>query len=180
MGTRSAFSVASPTTTRCDNLVPMSNHPDEYAAIDGLLLAFTTQATEDGGRRFSADALEHLTDQGRAPIKVLLESIGHMVHYDSTGENNVYAGLAELFDQLVAGLRSKHTERNGFLPGDLVEIVVARPDLYLAAGARMRVYWVGDDETIDLGYESLSEDFVISTVRASDIRKCGPVNSLSE
>ena len=50
-------------------------------------------------------------------------------------------------------------------------MVVARPDQHLKVGTIMRVYWVGDDSTVDVGHESLVEEYAIYTVGTSDIRK---------
>jgi hypothetical protein len=152
----------------------VSDHSDQERAIDALLLALATQAAERDDRQFSPAALGHIIDQGRATVTLLLGSIGHLVHYDSTGEDNAYAWLADLFEQLIAALRSSHRESHGLLPGDVVDVVVALPDQHLKAGDLMRVYWVGDDGTVDVGYESLVEDYVISTVRITDIGRRSP------
>ncbi len=151
----------------------MSDHSDQRA-IDGLLLALAAQVDERHDRQFSAAALEHIIDSGRATVRLLLGSIGHMVHYDSTGEDDAYARLADLFEQLIAALRRTHRESHGLLPGDVVEVVVARTDCHLTTGTVLRVYWVGDDGTVDLGYASLAEEYVVSTVRTTDIRKLTP------
>lgn len=152
----------------------MSDHSDQERAIDGLLLALATQATERNDRQFSQAALGQIVEQGRATVRLLLGSIGHLVHYDSTGEDNAYTWLADLFEQLIAALRSARGETDGLLSGDVVDVVVDRPDLHLKTGTVMRVYWVGDDGTVDVGYETLVEDYVISTVRIADIRRRTP------
>jgi hypothetical protein len=147
----------------------MSGYSEDEQAIDALLVALVTQANEVGDGKFSTTALEHIVDQGRATVRLLLGCIGHLVHYDSTGEDNAYSWLAVLFEELIIVLRRLHHEQDGLLPGDTVELAVARPDLHLQTGTVMRVYWVGDDGTVDVGHESLAEEYVISTVRRSDI-----------
>jgi hypothetical protein len=57
------------------------------------------------------------------------------------------------------------------LPGDLIEIVAGRPQDHLEAGTIMRVYCVGDDGTVDVGYESLVDEYLIYTVEVADIRR---------
>jgi hypothetical protein len=138
-------------------------------AIDALLIALATQAAESNNARFSAGALQCLADQSRAGIRLLLGCLGHLVHYGAGAETE---WLKVLFEQFIAELRrAKDHAADELLPGDLVEIVVARPQDHLMAGTIMKVYWVGDDGTADLGFESLVDDYVIFTVELAEIRR---------
>jgi len=149
----------------------MKNDPAlEYeGAIDTLLIALATQAAETNDARFSEGALQCLADQGRAGIRLLLGCLGHLVHYGTGAETE---WLRVLFEQFIAALRrAKDHGADELLPGDLVEIVVARPQDHLMAGTIMRVYCVGEDGTADLGFESLVDDYVIFTVELAEIRR---------
>jgi hypothetical protein len=148
----------------------MKNDPAiEYeGAIDTLLIALATQAGETNDARFSEGALECLVDQGRAGIRRLLGCLGHIVHYGAGTETE---WLRALFEQFIAALRrAKDRGADELLPGDLVEMVVARPQDQLKAGTVMRVYCVGEDGTADLGFESLVDDYVIFTVELGEIQ----------
>ena len=143
--------------------------PEYEGAIDTLLIALATQAAETNDARFSEGALQCLADQGRAGIRLLLGCLGHLVHYGTGAETE---WLRVLFEQFIAALRrAKDHGADELLPGDLVEIVVARPQDHLMAGTIMRVYCVGEDGTADLGFESLVDDYVIFTVELAEIRR---------
>jgi hypothetical protein len=147
-----------------------NNPPKEYeGAINTLLIALATQAGETNDARLSEGALECLADQGRAGIRLLLGYVGHLVHYGAGAETE---WLRALFEQFIAALRrAKDRGADELLPGDLVEMVVARPQDHLKAGMVMRVYCVGEDGTADLGFESLVDDYVIFTVELAEIRR---------
>jgi hypothetical protein len=91
------------------------------------------------------------------------------VHYGTGAETE---WLRALFEQFIAALRrTKDHGADELLPGDLVEMAVARPQDHLMAGTIMRVYYVGEDGTADLGFESLVDDYVTFTVELAEIRR---------
>jgi hypothetical protein len=147
----------------------------EYeAAIDTLLIALSTQAGEMSAARFSEKALQYLIlDQPRTTVRLLLGKIAHLVHYGVAVDlPRVEERLTELLEQLIAMLRrAKDSGADELLPGDLVEMVVARPEDHFEVGALMRVYYVGDDGTLDVGFESLVDDYVITTVEFAHVRR---------
>ena len=148
----------------------------EYeGAIDTLLIALATQAGEMSESRFSEKALEYLIlDQRRTTVRLLLGKIAHLVHYGVAVDlPRVEERLTTLFEKLIVILRrARDCGAGELLPGDLVEMVVARPEDDLEVGARVRVYYVGDDGTLDVGLESLVEDYVIHTVELRHVRRC--------
>ena len=151
-----------------------NNTEAEYeGAIETLVIALATQAGEANNARFSAGVLQHLTDQDRMTIRLFLGCIGHLVHYGSGAETEgLEEWLRALFEQLIKALRRAKDRGTGeLLPGDLVEIVAGRPQDHLKAGTIMRVYCVGDDGTVDVGYESLVDEYLIYTVGFADIRR---------
>ena len=108
-----------------------------------------------------------MVDAGRPTVRLLLGSIGHLVHYGDDAEG----WLGDLFEQFIDALRrTKSAGVNGLLPGDVVEVVLPRPDLHLKVGDRLRIYWVGDDGTVDVGAESLVDEYLVSTVQRQDVR----------
>jgi hypothetical protein len=147
----------------------------EYeGAIDTLLIALAIQASVTGEGRFSEEALEYLVlDQRRATVRRLLGSIAHLVHYGVAIDiRKIEESLMVLFEKLLSILRRAQDSGAGeLLPGDLVEIVVARPADHLEVGELMRVYYRGDDGTLDVGFESLVDDFVIHTVASADVQR---------
>ena len=151
-----------------------NNTEAEYeGAIETLVIALATQAGEANNARFSAGVLQHLTDQDRMTIRLFLGCIGHLVHYGSGAETEgLEEWLRALFEQLIKALRRAKDRGTGeLLPGDLVEIVAGRPPDHLKAGTIVRVYCVGDDGTVDVGYESLVDEYLIYTVGFADIRR---------
>jgi hypothetical protein len=109
----------------------------------------------------------------RPVVRHLLGRLGHLIHYGVAIDiPRLEEHLTALFDQLIATLRrASDPGTSGLLPGDLVEMVVARPDDHFDVGQTMMVYLVGDDGTIDIGFESLVDDYVIHTVELKDVRR---------
>jgi hypothetical protein len=146
----------------------------EYeGAIETLVIALATQAGEANNARFSEGVLRHLADQNRMTIRLFLGCIGHLVHYGTGAEiEGLDEWLRALFEQLITALRRAKDRGTGeLLPGDLVEIVADRPQNHLKAGTIMRVYCVGDDGTVDIGYESLVDEYIIYTVEFAELRR---------
>jgi hypothetical protein len=130
----------------------------EYeGAIESLVIARATQAGEANNARFSEGVLQHLADQDQMTIRLFLGCIGHLVHYGTGAEiEGLEEWLRALFEQLITALGCAKDRGTGeLLPGDLVEIVAGRPQDHLKAGMIMRVYCVGDDGTVDVGYETV-------------------------
>lgn len=146
----------------------------EYeGAIETLVIALATQAGEANNARLSEGVLQHLADQDRMTIRLFLGCIGHLVHFGTgAGIEGLEEWLRAIFEQLIAALRRAQDRGTGeLLPGDLVEIVAGRPQDHLKPGTIMRVCCVGDDGTVDVGYESLVDEYLIYTVESANIRR---------
>jgi hypothetical protein len=105
--------------------------------IDSLLIALATQAGEMSDGCFSRLALESLVvDEHRATVRLLLGKLGHLIHYGVAVDiPRLGEHLAALFDQLIATLRRvSDPGSGGLLPGDLVEMVIARPGDHFDVG----------------------------------------------
>jgi hypothetical protein len=149
------------------------------ATVDALLLALAVQAGETNDGRLVEAALAELTAQSRETIRILLGSIGHLVHYGSGSDlRDVDRRLTQLFEGLVSALRDAADRgTSGFLPGDLVELTVDRVSDHLRAGTVMRIYFVGDDGTADVGFEELWEEYKVYSVELNQLRPKAPANT---
>jgi hypothetical protein len=142
------------------------------STVEALLTALAIQAGESGNVHFVRGALEELTGLSREAIRRVLGSIGHLVHYGSGSDvEQAEQWLEQLFEELIATLRRASDDSPGKLrPGDLVELTVDRVNDRLRAGTAMRVYFVGDDGTADVGFESLWDEYLVYSVELEQLR----------
>lgn len=141
------------------------------SAVEALLTALAIQAGEAGSVHLARGVLEALTGLSREAIRRVLGSIAHLVHY-GCGSEVEQAGqwLEQLFEELIAALRRASDDAPGKLrPGDLVELTVDRVSDHLRAGAAMRVYFVGDDGTADVGFESSWDEYLVYSVEVEQL-----------
>jgi len=148
----------------------VSNHYD--GSMESLLTALAIQAGQTNNAEFSRGTLEYLADFDRETVLGMFGAIGHLAHYGAgSWVEGTEQWLMSLYAQLIATLRRASEHRDGVLrPGDLVEVVYARPGDHLWPGAEMIVLWVEEGGMVDVGFASLNDDYVVSTVESRSVR----------
>lgn len=139
---------------------------DDDRVVEALVLALAAQADACTDRLVAPAVLDDLAACHGRIVRKVLACISHLIHYGAEPEVHKLTALRE---QLTATLRQvKPPGPGGELPGDVVEVVVDRPQNHLLAGDNVTIRYIGGNDTADV---EPFDDYVFETVPLADLKR---------